>query len=149
MHDHDLHQMRVKRLLAQDPEINETQMEEFRMELQESLEAWEERSRRTRRRILIALGVYLAGMVICWFLALRWREAAPDATAALWRGLLYWPPLASALVAALAGFWMIALYAFKYAPQLNRTRFEMQLSVMLELQRQVKRLCEHFEQREK
>ena len=145
----DLRQLWVKKLLAQDPEINDTQLKEFRMQLDQLLESCEQKSKRTRRRILIALAVYLAGMVVCWFLRVLWHDAAPNAAAGLARGLVYWPFIIAALAAALAGIWLLALYVFKYAPQLNRARFEVQTSMMLELQQQVKQLHENMERRDK
>jgi len=36
----------------------------------------------------------------------------------------------------------VLLYLFKYWPRLNRARFDLQKSMMLELQQQVKRLQE-------
>ena len=119
------------------------------MQLDQSIESLEQKSKRTRRRILIALAVYLAGMVICWFFTLLWRDAAPNAAAALVRGRIFWPFAITALAAALTGIWLVALYVFKYAPQLNRARFDVQTSMMLELQQQVKQLHENTERRDK
>ena len=148
MPERDSHQLRVKKLLAQDPEINDTQSKEFRMQLQQSLESWEQKSKRTRRRILIALSVYLGGMVICQLLAMLWRQPAAN-DAGLVRGIILWPFALSALAAALTGLWLVALYVFKYAPQLNQARYDAQTSMLLELQQQVKQLSESMERREK
>ena len=149
MPERDLRQLRVKKLLAQDPEINDTQLKEFRMQLNQSIESLEKKSKTTRRRILIALAVYLAGMAICSFFVVQWRDAAPNAAAGLVRGLVYWPFAITALAAALTGIWLVAQYVFKYAPQINRARFDVQTSMMLELQQQVKQLHENMEQRDK
>lgn len=149
MPDRDLRQLRVKELLAQDPEINDTQSKEFRMQLEQSLDSCEQKSKRTRRRILIALAVYLAGMVICQFLFVLWRGAAPNAELTLVRGMIYLPFLIAVLASALTGIWLIALYVFKYSPQLNRARFDVHTSMMLELQQQVKQLHENMERRDK
>jgi hypothetical protein len=148
MPEHDLHQLRVKNLLAQDPKINDTQLKEFRMQLEQTLESWEKKAKATRRRILIALGVYLVGMIACWSLVLVWRHPAANDTG-LWRGLVYLPFAISSLTAALIGIWLVALYVFKYAPRLNRARFDVQMSMMLELQQQVKHLHENFAQQDK
>ena len=149
MPEHDLHERRVKKLLAQDPEINDTQLEEFRMQLQQSIESLEENSTRTRRRVLIALAVFLAGIVVCQFFMVLWQDAAASRAAALERLLIYLPAVITTLVAALTGIWAVALYVFKYAPQLNRARFDLQTSMMLELQQQVKQLYENMDRREK
>ena len=149
MPDRDLRQLRVKELLAQDPEINDTQLKEFRMQLDQLLESSEQKSKRTRRRILIALAVYLVGMVICWFFVMLWHDAAPSPAAGTVRGLIYWPFLIAAVAAALTGIWQVALYVFKYAPQVSRARFDVQTSMMLELQQQVKQLHENMERPDK
>jgi hypothetical protein len=149
MPERDLRQLRVKKLLAQDPEINDTQLKEFRMQLDQLLESCEQKSKRTRRRILIALAVYLPTLVICQFFAVLWRAAAPNATVGLVRGLIWWPFIIAGLASALTGIWLVALYVFKYVPQLNRARFDVQTSMMLELQQQVRQLHEHMERRDK
>ena len=148
MTDHEMRQLWVEKLLAQDPEINDTQLKEFRMQLEQSLDSLEEKAKNTRRRILIALAVYLAGMIICWFFVVLWQDAAPNAEAGFVRALTYWPFAITALAAALTGIWLVALYVFKYAPQVNRSRFDVQTSMMLELQQQIKQLYENMEQRD-
>jgi hypothetical protein len=148
MSERDSHQLRVKNLLAQDQEINDTQLKEFRMQLEQSLESWEQKSQRTRRRILIALAVYFPAVIICQFLAALWTPAAPNYAAAMVRGLIYWPFLIATLAAGLTGIWLVALYVFKYTPRLNRARFEVQTSMALELQEQVKQLREEMRTRE-
>jgi hypothetical protein len=149
MPERDPHRLRVAKLVAQDPGINVTQMKEFHMQLEQSLESWEEKAKKTRRRVLIALAVYLAGMIICWFLAVLWTPAAPNYASAVVRAVVYWPFAISGLVAALTGIWLVALYVFKYAPRLNRARFDVHTSMMLELQQQMKQLYESMELRDK
>lgn len=148
MPERDVRQLRVKTLLAQDSEINDTQLEDFRMQLNQSIESLEEKSKRTRRRILITLAVFLPGMVICNFLVAIWQDAAPNATAAIVRGAIYLPFLIAMLAAALTGIWLVALYVFKYAPQLHRARFDVQTSMMLELQEQLKQLNKSMKRRD-
>ncbi len=58
------------------------------------------------------------------------------------------PFVITTLAAALAGIWLVALYVFKYMPQMNRARFDVQTSMMLELQQQVKQLHESMERRD-
>ena len=148
MPERDLRHLRVKKLLAQDPEINDAKLEEFRMQLDQSIKSLEQKSKRTRRRILIALAAYLVAMVICVFLMLLWRDGAPTADAGIIRGLVYWPFAITVWAAALTGIWLIALYVFKYAPELNRARFDVQTSMMLELQQQMKQLYENPERQD-
>jgi uncharacterized membrane protein len=143
------HQRRVKELLAQDPNINDTHTKEFRMQLDQALESSEARAKQTRRRILIALAAYFIGMGICTLLASSWHNAAPNSTAGLIRGIIYFPFLISMFAGMVFGVWMIAIYVFKHGPQLHRARFDLQTSILLELQNQVKRLSENIERREK
>lgn len=147
MPEGDLRQQRVDKLLAQDPEISDSELEEFRMQMDQSIELLEQKSKGTRRRILIALAIYLVGMVICWLSVLLWHGAATSATAGLVRGLLHWLFAVTAIVAALTGIWGAAVYVFKYAPQLSRARFDLQMSMMVELQQQVKQLREDMDRR--
>jgi hypothetical protein len=147
MTERDSYWLRVKKLVAQDEEINDSQLKEFRMELEQALDSWEQKSQRTRRRIFFAIAGYLAGMTICRFLMVLWTRAAPDHVSAIIRGLIYWPFLIGTLAAALVGVWLVALYFFKYAPRLNRARFDLHTSMLLELQQQVKELHENMEQR--
>ncbi len=62
------------------------------------------------------------------------------------RGLLHWPIAISGLAASIGGIWLVALYAFKYAPQISRARFDLQTSIMLELQQQLQQLHDKSEQ---
>ena len=149
MPERDLHELRVKKLLAQDPEINDTHLREIHMHLNQSIELLEEKSKRTRRRVLIALAVFLTGMVICQSFAVLWQDAAPDRAAAFVRLIIFLPLIITTLAASLIGIWAVALYVFKYAPQLHRARFDLQTSMMLELQQQVKQLHENMDRRDK
>jgi hypothetical protein len=149
MPERQSHQQRVKQLLAQDREINEIQMKEFHMQLDQALELSEAKAKQTRRRILIALAVYITGMIFCQIFVMFWHDAAPNATAGMIRGLIYLPFLISGLAAGIVGIWLVARYIFVLAPQLNRTRFDVQTSILLELQQQVKRLSDCMERQEK
>ena len=150
MPDRDSHQRKVKKLLAQEPEINDIKLKEFNVQLEQSLESWEQKSKRTRRRALIALAVFLSAMVVSWFFYIVfWRHVALNAPVGIVRGLIYWSLAISSLAAAITGIWLAAQYMFKYAPQLSRARFEVQTLMMLELQQQVKQLREDLERRDK
>ena len=78
MPEQDLHAERVKKLLAQDSEINDAQAKEFRVQLEQSLQSWEEKTKKARRRVFIALAVYLGVMSLFWSYAVLWRHA-PEA----------------------------------------------------------------------
>ena len=95
-----------------------------------------------RRWLLIAIAAFLASIVICNVLRVLWRDAAPDETTGLVRGLLYWSFAITGVVAAIGGIWLFALHLFKYAPQIKRARFDLQTSMVSELQQQVMQLQE-------
>ncbi len=158
MPEQDLHAERVKKLLAQDSEINDAQAKEFRVQLEQSLQSWEEKTKKARRRVFIALAVYLGVMSLFWSYAVLWRHApevllrqAPEHAGVPPRGgappwLIYVPVI---LAAAITNVWLIALYLLKYVPRLNRARFDLQMAMTLELQQQVKQLHEELLRRDK
>ncbi len=148
MPERGLHELRVKKLLDLDPEVNVAQLEEIRMLLNDSIEALEQKTARTRRRVLIALAVYLVGTFICYSFVVFWSDAAPNSAAALMKGLIIWPFVIATLAGALTGIWAAALYTFKYAPQLNRARFDAHTSMMLELQQQVRQFQEQMDRQD-
>ena len=149
MPEHDSHRQRVKKLLAQDQEINDTQLKEFRMQLEQSLETCEQKAKNARLRILIALAVYLVGFILCGLMVKLWPFEPPHFALAFVRNILYLSFLVSALGAALIGIWLAILYVFKYSPALKRIRFELQTAMMLELQQQVAELREEVKRRDK
>ncbi len=115
------------------------------MQSSESIESLEQKSNSTRRRILIAMAVFLPGIVICQFFIAFWHDAAVSQAAAYERLLIYIPIVIATLAAALTGIWAVSMYVFKYAPQIKRARFDVQTTMMLELQQQVKQLHENMQ----
>src|SRR6476469_5281803 len=81
MSEQKLRQQRVKQLVAQDPEINETQMKEFRMQLEQTLELSEAKAQQTRRRIVIAVLVYFCSVAGYMFYLSNWGNANRSPTA--------------------------------------------------------------------
>ena len=149
MPERNSHQQRVKQLVAQDPEINEKQMKEFRMQLEQTLELYEAKATQTRRRILIAWLVYMGAMLVNVAIPWHWRDATTDMRLIRLREWLFIPLGIFTMAAMVIGVLLVLLYLFKYWPRLNRARFDLQKSMMLELQQQVKRLQESVARREK
>ena len=149
MSDRDLHHQRVKQLVAQDPEINEQQMKEFRMQLEQTLESSEAKAKQTRRRILIAWLVYLGGMFSYMFYMTNWGNANRSATAEAVGEYIVGPLFIASLAAMVIGVLLLVLYLIKYGPRLSRARFDLQTSMMLDLQQQVKQLRENVERQKK
>ena len=149
MSERDLHHQRVKQLVAQDPEINEQQMKEFRMQLEQTLESSEAKAKQTRRRILIAGLVYLGGMFSYMFYMTNWGNANRSATAQTVGEYIIGPLFIASLAAMVIGVLLLVLYLIKYGPRLSRARFDLQTSIMLDLQQQVKQLRENIERQKK
>lgn len=140
MVEHNLHRERIKQLLALDPTINETQMKEFRMQLAQTVELSEATAKQTRRRILIALGIYLTATIGSWYALSQLGNATVDPKVIRLRELILIPLNFSALAAFVILALLVTLYLFKYWPRLNRARFDLLSSMMLELQQQVSEL---------
>jgi ABC-type multidrug transport system fused ATPase/permease subunit len=148
MAERDLHQQRVKQLLAQDPEINDKQMKEFRMQLEQALESSEAKAKQTLRRILIALAIYVGGTFGYFFYLANWGDATPNPTANFVRQVILIPLVVVSLAAAVIGILLVIQFLFKYWPRLNRARFDLQISMLQELQQQLKQLRENIERRD-
>ena len=148
MAERDLHQQRVKQLLAQDPEINDKQMKEFRMQLEQALESSEAKAKQTLRRILIALAVYVGGTFGYFLYLAKWGDATPNPTANVVRQIILVPLVVVSLAAAVIGILLVIQFLFKYWPRLNRARFDLQISMLQELQQQMKQLREKMERRD-
>jgi len=146
MAERDLYQQRVKQLLAQDPQINDKQMKEFRMQLEQALESSEAKAKQTLRRILIALAVYVGGTFGYFFYLANWGDATPNPTANLVRQVILIPLVVVSLAAAIIGILLVIQFLFKYWPRLNRARFDLQVSMLQELQQQMEQLQEKMEQ---
>lgn len=142
MPDRNQHDDRVKQLLAQETAINDTNFKEFRMQLEQSLAACEQKSQRVRRRIVIGIIVYFVGMLMYMLLLSIYPKAPANAAAVVSRGMIMLPFLIAAMTAGILGLNLLVRYIFIHAPRLSRARFDLQTSLLLELQQQVKQLQE-------
>ena len=149
MSEQKLRQQRVKQLVTQDPEINENQMKEFRMQLEQTLELSEAKAQQTRRRIVIAMLVYLGSMAGYVFYLSNWGNAHRSATALMVGQFIVFPLVVASFAAMIIGGLLLVLYLIKYLPRLSRARFDLQTAMMLDLQQQVKQLQKSVAQREK
>lgn len=149
MPERDSHKQRVKQLVAQDPEINETQMKEFRMQLEQTLGLWEAKAGQTRRRIVIAALVYLCSTAGYMFYLSNWGNANRSATAETIGRYIVYPLVVASLAAMIIGGLLLVLYLVKYRPRVSRGRFDLQTAMMLDLHQQVKQLQESVARLEK
>lgn len=136
-------------MLVQDPNINDAQMKEFRIQLVQVLESSEAKAKQTRRRIVIAFVVYLTGTFGYFFYLSHWGDATTDVKVMHLRELILIPFIFLSLVAVVIGVLLVVLYLFKYGPRLSRARFDLQTSLMLELQQQMKQLGDKMARRDK
>ena len=132
MRENITHRKQVAALVAQDPEINDSRLKEFRMQLEQSLAKWERDGRVVRRAGWIAAAVSILGMFT--ILPLQAIPALRQNAVVLFLWCLIW--LASLVV---AGFFIV-LYREKYAPGINRARFDLQVAMIHELQQQLEEL---------
>ena len=119
------------------------------MQLEQTLELSEAKAKQTRRRILIAWLVYMAAMLAGFAIPSHWMDATVDMRMIRLREWILVPLGIFTMAAMVIGVLLVLLYLFKYWPRLNRARFDLQMSTMLELQQQVKLLRENMERREK
>jgi hypothetical protein len=150
MAERDLYRERVQRLLAQDQEINDIQLKEFRMQLEQNLQSWEVSSQKVRRVLvrILALFVflYLVGVFFMPMFQVGQREMKAEGMWNLYLAVMGGWFVAMILTVAV-GLWMFILYLYKYAPALKRARFDTQTAMILELQQQVEQLRQDVERR--
>jgi hypothetical protein len=134
---------KVRQLLAQDPEVNSQSLQEFRMKLESNLAGWEHKTQRLRRVLAATAIIYFVLYLLAIFALPRFEEARrlmPDS----WLYYVYAGIAKSWVLAAILSFvvgaYTLYLYLFKYAPGLKRARFDVQTTMLLELQEQVAQL---------
>ncbi|MES1213557.1 MAG: hypothetical protein ABUL64_03140 [Singulisphaera sp.] len=123
---------RAARLAAQDHEITEPRLKEMRMHLEQSLAEWERGGRVVSRAAWIAIAVmlldYLAAIPLTWAGPFRGQAAA----------MIVWGVIGLASLAM--AFYFTILHRVKYARHISQGRFDLQMSMLRELQAQVDEL---------
>jgi len=119
-------QKQVDNLLAQDTNINDSEMREFRMQLEAALADLEQRGERLRKIAIRALLVYLAIAVIL-------IVGQPPGAASIVAGIL----ALLATVAMVVGGYATIIYIGKVAPTIRRLQLDSQNATIAELQQQV------------
>src|SRR5262249_53429375 len=133
MSNHPSDKLRVKQLIAQDPEINPNRMKEVRMQLEQTLASSEAKAVQMRRRIVVALGVYWGAMGIVFYTLSLLGNVTGNPKLEMLKQFILAPVAFSGLVAFVILLLLIPLYLFKYWPRLNRTRYDVHTAMMLEL----------------
>jgi len=130
---------RVDDLLAQDGDINDAHMQEFRMQLEQRLADWERRQARLWRVFCIAGIAYLFEMVLA-FAYLNRMPADSQRYVIIPFMALYWLTFIVLIYSA-------ALYFGKYMPAIRRMRYDVQTAMISELQLQVLAIREELRSR--
>jgi hypothetical protein len=152
MADADAFRQRARNLLAQDREINDLELKEFRMNLEAALSSWEQRSAKIRHWLVRAVFLTIAGYLGSVFAMLAYGPGrqALDGTVL---GYVYEGIWAAFALAAFGGLFaaigLAATYFYKYAPSLKRARFDVQSAMILQLQEQIAQLRVDLQQRGK
>lgn len=128
----------VEGLVAQDDGISETQLKEFRMNLEQSLESLELKAHSSRRATIRSLGVVTACYLVGFALQMI-QNLAPlpfDLILPLWSFCT-----TAALITAVV---IVVRYWSLHRPALERGRIDLQITMFGELQRQVSELNERL-----
>ncbi len=131
---------RVNDLLAQDSEINDAHMQEFRMQLEQRLADWERRQARLWRVICIAGIAYLFEMVFAFAYLNHVPADSQRHVVIPFFMALYW-------LTFLVLIYSAALYFGKYMPAIRRMRYDVQTVMISELQLQVLAIREELRSR--
>jgi len=152
MPDANSFRQRARNLLAQDREINDLQLKEFRMNLEATLSSWEHRSARIRRWLVRAVFSAIVGYLGSIFAMLGYGPGR-DALHGTVLGYVYEGISVAFVVALFGGLFatigLAATYFYKYGPGLRRARFDVHSAMILELQEQIARLRVDLQQRGK
>jgi len=132
MTDKQSRQRQVAALLAQDHEINDSRLQEFRMQLEQSLAKWERDGRTVRRAGWIGAAVTILSMF-----AILPLQAIP---ALRNNGLVFFLYMLGWTASLLVTGYLIILYREKYARGISQARFDLQMALLRELQEQVEQL---------
>ena len=128
----------VEGLVAQDAGISETQLKEFRMNLEQSLESLEQKAHASRRATLRAV----AAVVVCYIFgfALEMTQGfSPlpiNIIAPIWSLCSFAALITTGVV--------VVRYWSKHRPALERGRTDLQIAMFGELQRQVSELSQRL-----
>lgn len=121
----------VENLLAQDAEVSAFQFEEFRMNLEVSIQRLEQRAHIVRRASLWGLGIFIT--CVLSVIPMELFELSKYAwVLPVWSGC--------GLVAMLATGVLTGIYSYRYRPALKRARNDLQLGTIAHLQQQVEEL---------
>lgn len=125
----------VNNLLAQDSKLSQTQMEEQRMRLEQTIDRAERQARHVRIGIYLSIGTYLTAFALLPFLAAVGNRMG-TALNMVW--------VIALTAAPLCAIWFIVVYLVKYRPAVGQTRTEFQNTIILQLQQQVAELTERL-----
>jgi hypothetical protein len=136
--EHDRRQQ-VENLVSQDPHINDTNMGDFRMQLEQNLADWERRGSRMWRILCISAIAYMLEMAF----ALLYLNRIPAENQRYW----FLPFMIVGWATFIAGIYSLIVYVGKYAPAIRKLRYDIQSAMIAELQQQVVALRDEIRNR--
>jgi hypothetical protein len=137
--DNSTHRLGFEDLVAQDTKVASFHFEDFRMNLEQSVERLEQRARFVRRASQWGLGV----LIFCVLAVIPLQLFGLGQPGKYEWILPVWS--ACGLVAMLATGVLSGVYSYRYRPALKRARSEMQLSTIDNLQQQISELKERLD----
>lgn len=126
--------------MSQDPQLDDTKLKEFRMQLESALHDFERRGARVRRIASVAGIVYLINVLFGFFVL---NGAKADS----FRGSLAMPWMIVGLFTMVVGGYALVIYLTRYMPAIRRLRYDIQNSMIAELQQQVAALRDEVRSR--
>jgi hypothetical protein len=127
----------VDNLISQDAGISESQLEEKRVSLMNTLADLERRAQKIRKASFIACGAFVACILAVLPLEIFQLTRVP------WVAPL-WAVCGSNIALFTAGI-LVTLYTYKYRPALRRGRSDLQTMMIMELHREIVELKNRLE----
>ena len=139
MSENHPHHARVEALLSQDTVVSSFQFEEFRVNLESSIEDLKRRARAMRRASLWGLGIFLTCCVLVIPLEMIGLFEKYQWARIVWSGC--------GLVAMFTTGVLAGIYQYRFEPALERAKDELQSTMFAQLQQQVAELSHKLDSR--
>lgn len=139
MSENHSHRARVEALLSQDTVVSSFQFEEFRENLESSIEDLKRRACAIRRASQWGLGIFLTWGVLVLPLEMFGLFDDYQWTRIVWKGC--------GLIAMFTTGVLAGIYQYKFQPALDRAKDELQSTMFAQLQQQVAELSHKLDGR--
>ena len=139
MSENHPHRARVEGLLSQDAAVSSFQFEEFRLNLESSIEDLKKRARAIRRASLWGLGIFITCVVSVIPLEMLGLFEKYQWVPFVWSGC--------GLVAMFTTGVLAGIYQYRFRPALDRAKDELQSTMFAQIQQQVAELSHKLDSR--